>query len=259
MKRCWFWLLALGSGCDPQFVDAVGVAAVADAGPPVVEPLLLHRYSFDGSSTDVIDSRGAAHGVVVNTTLTNDGTLTLAGGSSGEYVDLPDGIVSGLSNATFEAWVIWEGGSQWQRIFDFGNTAPNGSGTSYLFLTPSGVNLNGPIRLVHSTGGTVGETALNGPGPMPTGQYCHVAAVIDEREQTMSLYMNGELLGSTAFTNRLSDIDDVNNWLGRSNFPADQNFAGILDEFRIYASALSAEQIATSFAAGPDAKLVGEP
>jgi hypothetical protein len=56
----------------------------------------------------------------------------------------------------------------------------------------------------------------------------------------------------TALTNQLSQIDDVNNWLGRSQFTPDPGFAGTYDEFRIYSAALTDAQIAASFAKGPD-------
>jgi hypothetical protein len=47
-------------------------------------------------------------------------------------------------------------------------------------------------------------------------------------------------------------LNDVNNWLGRSNWTSDANFDGSFNEFRIYDQALTASEIAASFAAGPD-------
>ena len=58
---------------------------------------------------------------------------------------------------------------------------------------------------------------------------------------------------ATAFV--LADINDVNNWLGRSNWTVDANTAGSFDEFRIYDTALTEAQIEASRAAGPDAGL----
>ena len=78
---------------------------------------LLHRYSFDGTGTAVTDSVGAAHGTVVNAQLSGSGTVVLGGGTTDQYVDLPNGIVSSLTNATFEAWITWDGGNGWQRVF----------------------------------------------------------------------------------------------------------------------------------------------
>jgi hypothetical protein len=49
----------------------------------------------------------------------------------------------------------------------------------------------------------------------------------------------------------LSLIDDVNNWLGRSQWN-DAMFQGNFNEFRIWEGALSSEQVAANRAAGPD-------
>jgi hypothetical protein len=47
-------------------------------------------------------------------------------------------------------------------------------------------------------------------------------------------------------------VYDINDWLGRSQFPADDGFTGTFLEFRIYAVALTAAQIRASHDAGPD-------
>ncbi|HTV24287.1 MAG TPA: LamG-like jellyroll fold domain-containing protein [Polyangiaceae bacterium] len=41
-------------------------------------------------------------------------------------------------------------------------------------------------------------------------------------------------------------------WIGRSQFIADEEFQGSIDEVRIYGVARSAQQIAAEIAAGPD-------
>ena len=47
-------------------------------------------------------------------------------------------------------------------------------------------------------------------------------------------------------------INDINNWLGRSQYSQDPRFGGSYHEFRIYNAALSASDIRASFEAGPD-------
>ena len=49
----------------------------------------------------------------------------------------------------------------------------------------------------------------------------------------------------------LSSVNDVNDWLGRSQFE-DPFFNGSLDEFRIWNGALTAAQVAQNYAAGPN-------
>ena len=51
----------------------------------------------------------------------------------------------------------------------------------------------------------------------------------------------------------LSSLDDVNNWLGRSNYK-DAHLGGSIEEFRIYGAALSDAQVEASagFGANPE-------
>src|SRR3982751_4931574 len=137
------------AACSPNVL--VGIDSCA---PGTVEcPGLVHRYSFDGVGTTVLDAIGDADGTVVGASLTGQGTLTLVGltGDQAQYVDLPHGLLRELHDATFEAWINWAGSAAhdgtrtpWQRIFDFGEgttgiegeQASGGDALSYLFLTP---------------------------------------------------------------------------------------------------------------------------
>jgi len=56
--------------------------------------------------------------------------------------------------------------------------------------------------------------------------------------------------GAAAF--RLRDIDDRNNWLGRSQWVQDLLMTARYDEFRIYDRALSESEVAALYARGPD-------
>lgn len=238
--------------CGCGFADAVdGCLGLRDA--------LIHRYSFDGSGTEARDTKGTAHGTIVNTTITGTGSLLLSGTTSDQYVDLGPGLVSGLTDATFEVWTTWNGGNLWQRIFDFGSNTNGagmqGVGETYLFLTPRG-GASGPttLRATFSLTSASGETAASGPAPLPTAAISHIAVVFDDTNDTLSLYLDGVSIASqTAFTGKLSTIIDENAWLGRSNYSGDPEYGGALHEFRIYDAALNAAQLQTSFAAGPDA------
>jgi hypothetical protein len=263
-------LLALGGGCNAQVVDAVRDPppvekppdAPAPEPPSPLETSLIHRYGFDGSGAQALDSKGAAHGQVVGTKLDGSGSLPLAGERSGQYVNLPNGMVSGLRNATFEAWLTWQGGGAWQRIFDFGNSSQGEDmpalGVRYFFLTTAssidaGRGSPGTLRTAYSLNGVADEDICQGREPFPTGVATHVAVVVDAARGRFALYQNGALLDECPLTRPLSAIDDENDWLGHSNFAADVDLQGSFDEFRVYAAALTPEQLADSFAQGPDA------
>lgn len=265
------WLLALAGAlaCEPNVVDAVKEPPpmMMEPEPTPVSPLetsLIHRYSFDGEGTLAVDSKFAAHGDVVGTTLAGDGTLLLLGEQSTQYVNLPNRLISGLTDATFEAWLTWHGGGAWQRIFDFGNNSAGedllgSTGTSYLFLTTSsGTDATRmpptAMRASFSTNGVDDEEICHGTSPFPIDTPTHVALVVDQVNQLMTLYLDGALHQACELTRPLSLIDDVNNWLGHSNYMADVDLAASYDEFRIYNAALTAEELADSFAAGPDTR-----
>ena len=203
------------------------------------------------------DSVGAAHGTVEGTTLDGSGDLALAGTTSDEYVDLPNGPISSLDSVTLETWFTWSGGGAWQRLFDFGSSdgaeGAQGDGQTYLFLTPKAVDADGFMRVAYTASGNENEILVTAAAAAPTGTMTHVTVVVDGVAGELALYQGTTLAGSEAFTGLLSDLDDVNAWLGRSQYTADPEFAGTLHEFRIYDAALTAAEIAYSDAAGPDA------
>jgi len=221
---------------------------------------LAHRYQFEGTGSVVTDSIGSSgNGTSVGATLSGTGTLVLTGGTSDQYVKLPSRLISGLGNsATFEAWVTWAGtGGDWQRIFDFGNSTGGqdmqGDGKSYLFLSPSAAGGGLRVAISANAGGT-DEDLITAAASLPTA-LTHVAVVVDGNAKTLALYQGGALQGAaTAIrpSTLLGTLDDVNNWLGRSQYQGDPELAGTLHEVRIYSRALSAAQISASFAAGPD-------
>jgi hypothetical protein len=244
-------------GCDlpdddtsePGVASCVGLIAT-----------LVHRYTFDGSGTVVRDSLGGASGAVVNATLTGSGAVTLAGHMTDQYVDLPNGLISGLESATIEAWLTWYGGPEWQRIFDFGDDqtgveGSQGSGSTYLFLTPRITDDGGRLVRAAYQRTSYPEVQLDATRTLPSGTLTHVAVTFDGPSATFALYIDGGLENSQIVSTapmQLSAIDDINDWLGRSQYSADPQLAATIEEFRIYDAALSTAQIHTSFSAGPN-------
>jgi hypothetical protein len=130
------------------------------------------------------------------------------------------------------------------------------------------------------------EVTLDAPITMPSGVDTHVAVVIDGALQRMSLYVDGKLQDCIAHFRNVRDpdytsmagvydwsapvpsedggtvtppaidltvVNDINNWLGRSQFSADVELQGTFYEFRIYSAALSPELVEISFKGGADA------
>lgn len=235
-------------------------AGVCGCGVPDDRRLCLaHRYSFDDGpgSTMITDSVGGATGETANQPLLMGGAVVL---EPGQYVTLPAGIISSLGDeVTIEVWVSWKGTALWERVFDFGNgVAPKGggpvAGTSYFFLTPYGGAL-GVMRAAVSDGGFDHEKVADAPMSLPNDETIlrHVAVVVSYSNDTIMIYLDGVQV-ATGFLKkvRLSFLDDVNNWLGRSQYAADPPFKGTIAELRIYSAARTRDQISAAALAGPD-------
>lgn len=254
-----------GNSSDAGAPNATGCDALGSGGPDrttcqALVDSLVHRYTFDGSGTTVVDAWGGPSGKVVNSTLTGDGAVTLAGHMSDQYVDLPNGTVSALDSATFEVWLTWMGGSEWQRIFDFGNDESDAegmqsSGHSYLFLTPrlpdSG---DGLMRLAYQRMGGGPEMRIDATRTLPAGHLTQVAVTFDVATTTFALYIDATFENAKAFDPALVSLralKDTNNWLGRSQYAADPELNATIEEFRIYSRALNMAELQASFEAGP--------
>ncbi len=159
--------------------------------------------------------------------------VKLAG--NGEYVQLPDGIVSGLHDFTISAWVNPSQNSAWSRVFDFGTGT-----TVNMFLTLSAGG--GPLRFAITTGGGGAEQRIDNTGTLPLGSWSHVAVTLSGN--TGTLYVNGTPVGTNPnMTLHPSDLGaTTQNYIGRSQY-ADPYLNATVDDFQIYDGALSAADI----------------
>ena len=238
--------------CGCGVLDADSSAA---AGCLTLKNGLVHRYSFDDTGDAASDSRGTADASIVGTLLDGSGALELVDGGSEQYAELPAGILSELTSATVEAWFTWGGSSSWQRLFDFGSSdqgaGQRGDGVTYLFFTTQGSGSATP-RAIFADDGFSSEIICTGSDSLESGTPYHVAVSIDSVNDTITLYVDGMLQSAKAFSATLDSLDDVNNWLGRSQYAADAQFVGSIEEFRIYDVALTRPQVDLSFASGPE-------
>ncbi len=195
--------------------------------------------SYYPFTADASDANGHFNGVLnggasIQSDPTRGNVLNLSGAN--QYVSLPPPAGSIL---TFMAWVKWNGGAAWQRILDFGNDT-----TRYCVLTPSAAN--GKLRFNITVNGTVGEQIMDAPGPLPIGEWTHVAVVLDGERGV--LYTNGVPVATNVALNLVpADLSATNIWLGRSQWP-DPYFNGQISSVRKFSRALSATEIAAPIA-----------
>ena len=173
---------------------------------------------------------GLSNGATIAFDAGRGNVLNLNGTS--QYARLPTPVANAR---TFATWVKWNGGGDWQRIFDFGSNT-----TRYAFLTPRAAN--GRMRFAITTLGIGGEQGLEAPTALSTGSWQHVAVTLNGSRGTM--YLNG---AAVATNNSLTLLPwqtlARSNYLGKSQFTNDPWFNGMLDSFRVFSRALTAPEV----------------
>ncbi len=225
------------------------------------EKLIAH-YKFDNVENIGEDSSGNGHNGVASGELTPQfsfvyarSAATFSGGRNGtSYLQLPSGLLKDVSDntgLTVTAWVNFGKGSNvWERIFDFGK----GEKSPNIFLTRQ---LRGTLN--------AGDDLVVDPGRgFVSGEWMHIAlSVVGTKEGKLGsagpiVYVNGERIadgsisqtssGNYAKLRRWFDTfkDTANycqNYIGRSQYPADVDFTGALSDFRIYQAGLTMDEV----------------
>jgi hypothetical protein len=205
-------------------------------------PALQAWLKFDESSgTTAADSSG--HGWT--STLVNGATWAAGynsnavslNSSASNYVSLPAGILSNLNSFTVATWVKMNTRATWARIFDFGTSTDN-----YMFLSPA-ASPSG-LRFAITTSGGGGEQLINYTNNLSTGVWHHVAVTLTAG--TGILYVDGVPAATNTISLTPASLGaTTQNWIGRSQYPADPYLNGLVDDFRIYSGVLSPTEIAS--------------
>ncbi len=182
-------------------------------------------------------------GSSVSLTATGEPGNTISFTGANQYIQLNDDPLQTATDFTFEAWIYWtDNSTYWQRIFDFGNST-----TVNMFFTPK--SGSGFPRYAITTTGNGGEQQINTTTSFTTNAWNHVAITYNGATNTGIMYLNGTQIGSnTSMTigpDNLTPKPLAFNYFGESQYVADPNFAGKLDEIRIWNVARSATEINT--------------
>lgn len=232
---------------------ATGPAARLD----VASEVLIHRWSFNqapGEST-VTDFVGGANGTLIdpnNNTLDFDGAGQLAWGNPNDpnraaWVELPANLLSDLpDHLTLMAWYTWND-PQYRSL------APVFSAGQQSFLELITKDASGRIRFQSEQAAPPGSaSAIGGLAQESFNQEVCIAVVWDGAAGHISLYQDGGLRDTAPINMALTDLNDVDIWLGRSRWSSHPFFIGSLNELRIYNIPLSAPWIEALTELGPD-------
>ncbi|MBE5950994.1 MAG: hypothetical protein E7260_05275 [Lachnospiraceae bacterium] len=174
--------------------------------------------------------------------------------SDGAYIELPAEIFKGEDTLTVSLWLKSYSGSANTSAMFVGTT--ESLPISYWLLNPA--NPAGKLKSVLTDGesqyapfnteiGISPSDATKGiQGPVTDMKWNHYVTVITETELTV--YLNGELVGTVAHTKKISEFGaDLVAYIGRSSYLADPTYAGFCRELKVYTKALTAEEIKVEY------------
>jgi fibronectin type 3 domain-containing protein len=209
---------------------------------------LVAAYGFDeGSGSGVTDASGNGNnGTTASTTWASSGkygkALQFNGTSS--LVTIADAASLHLSSGmTLEAWVNPSTvNANWRDVIYKGN--------DNFYLSATSTNSSRPDAGMIA-GGTYADAF--GPAKLPANTWSYLTETYDG--STLRLYVNGTQVASTAHTGSIATSTNPLQIGGDSIYG--QHFAGLIDEVRVYNTALTASQIQTDQASpvnpsGPD-------
>lgn len=199
---------------------------------------LVSHFDFDeGDGPKLVDRVGPNHGTVVGAKWVKHGKGTaLRFDGKSDHVTFP--MHSSLSLAgslTISVWIKLEE-----------------SASNHYVVSKHGWNIYiGPDRVPRFETRTAASSewdTLSAAQPIPARTWSHIAAVFDPKAQEMRLHLGGKLSSKkTRLDGAIGAVASYPLVLGRYGPSASQYLAGEMDELRIFARALLAEDIARQF------------
>ncbi len=161
--------------------------------------------------------------------------LKISTDAAGNYLELPKGILNGKEAATFSFWI--KPSSRWAFM-----TTPVSGSQDYLnekYIGMLATSSNITAERYNNSGTRLSSITAN--GTYTDWQY--VTAVFTANGSR--IYVNGSLAASDTAAVDIASLftADASTWIGHGNWGAGEGFSGMMDDFRIYGKALSAEEI----------------
>ncbi len=205
-----------------------------DPPPTGPQPVLELKFN-DGSGSVARDTSGNAHdgslsasGATFSPAGHEGGAISLNGSG---MVSVPDdGDLDLTSTMTLEAWVKPSSAKAWQTVMM--KEAPPWTESYALYATGSGAaNANA----------WVGPNGMDPPGNTPTGQWTHLAFTLSGG--VGRIYYDGVQISEVAGMGSASPTNGAFR-IGGNTIWGDEGFTGLIDDVRVYSSALTDAEIA---------------
>ena len=245
---------------------------------PGAAPAGTTNYDLVAGAPAIVRGNGATY---------TGGALRLPGGTTGNvamssmaaYLDLPNGIVSAQTNITIEIWATPLSAPSWARILEFGSCAGAGDGLGaageYTGApgdpAPGSTSANQGIVLTATEGSSLNSQRLEGrynatnvfdfdAALATTAGVPHYYAITfkdgagtnGSAGGRLQWYRDGYNAGWVDVNFHLANLQDVNNWLGRSQWSGDSLANLDYAEVRISNVAMNPGQVMANYLVGPN-------
>jgi hypothetical protein len=217
---------------------------------------LVAHFAFDEPSGALVGNssdprrNGRCVGICTRPSGRFGRAIGIRNSGSVDYVELPRGLLNGLSMTTMSLWVrdlsiTRQGG----RLFHFSSGS-----AEEIFFSPDDVNPRNDVRGAHLGGRHRGASFVNlwTTSPLTDRQWHQVAFTWSAA--SINLYVDGRALRAQSTPDALpSDLGATDpDWLGRTLNDAAITLYVEIDDLRIYNRVLSANEVAALYSARDD-------
>lgn len=224
---------------DGSFTDTAAVHVSQPVGSDA--ELILHYDMNNMAGSTVKDQTGNYDGTWVNPELADwiqsneAGALIFKGGSTSSYVSMPQGVLDGLTDVTVSTLVNWNGASQANWLYTFGQNS-----SKYIYFTPDYPNTSGS-RFGMATNAWNDEVSAKAPR-LTANQWKLVTTVMSGKDGKLTLYVDGveAATDNTSFTlEQIRNAQGISGYIGKSMYSSDPYFGGMIADFKVYNGALT--------------------
>lgn len=196
------------------------------------------------NSTTVYDTSGFGNnGVMVNNIIHTsdtplyDSSINLQRTNS-NYIDLQNTYITNQS--TINLWGKVNTFNNYQRFFEFCNALQGQTGNHTIVLA---TYQNTQQLGLYIYGGDTGTTSLYGNNNITTiDTNWHMYSIVFNKTN-LKVFIDGKSVVNTTMSQEIANMIRRYSYIGKSSYSGDAYFDGNISDFRIYSTALSAEDI----------------
>lgn len=197
---------------------------------------LIHHWPFDGDVNDIVGGANLTDGYNFNFTFDRFMNATSSVRLNDGYLLAPSDIdYFPKGKFSILAWIRIHEYKCWSRLIDFGDGPANN--TIYIVLSYETI---GTQRFALWTEPEF-FNSVDSIQNMTLGEWHHIAATYEN--QLMTMYIDGFLIGERLVNRDMNVKKRTNNYIGKSNWFADEYANVDIDDMKIFDRALNQNEV----------------